>query len=475
MPVIIDQRPLHVLLARKGFPFFALALLAVLFNWALHWQVPTGLSLQGWQAILVFLLCLVLWVTQLLPLPVTSILGLALLPSLGVLPASDVYALFGNQAVFFILGAFILAAGIMKSGLSEHLALAVFRRFDDSPRRLLLSMLLLPAVMSFFMPEHAVAAVLLPIVWAIVRGLDLPKGDAFGASLFMALAWGAVIGGVMTLLGGARGPLALAIVDEMTGRGFSFVEWTLAAAPMVIGMLVVAVLILVVKTPVDSVDMAGARARIEERRLELGQLSLSGAMMAVLMALTMAAWIWMGESTGLAAVALLSVVAMFALRIVAWREIQSHVDWGVVLMYGGAIAVAKALEKSGAAAWLASSLWPGSASGWMLLLALGLLTILLTEAISNSAAVAIILPIAISMAATSHTDPLLVALGVGIVSGFAFMLPMGTPANAMVFSTGYVSLGRMIRLGAILMLSTLLLFALVTRYWWPYLNIGVGL
>ena len=193
---------------------------------------PEGLTESGWRSIIVFSLCLILWVTQLLPLSVTSLLGLALLPLLGVLPADDAYGMFGNSAVFFILGAFMLAGGIIKTGLSEHVALALIDRVGLGPRRLLLTMLLLPALMAAFMPEHAVAAVMLPIVWEIVRGLDLKPGHRYAQSLFFAMAWGAIIGGVATLLGGARGPLALGIVEELTGRGFSFLDWALAAAPL---------------------------------------------------------------------------------------------------------------------------------------------------------------------------------------------------------------------------------------------------
>ena len=136
MPVVIDPRPLHVLLARRGLPFISLALLALLTYLALQMEAPAGLGGAGWRALVVFALCLVLWVSQLLPLSVTSLLGLALLPMLDVLPASEAYAMFGNSAVFFILGAFILAAGVMKTGLSEHLALAVLGRFGGSPRGL---------------------------------------------------------------------------------------------------------------------------------------------------------------------------------------------------------------------------------------------------------------------------------------------------------------------------------------------------
>jgi di/tricarboxylate transporter len=147
MPVTIDHSPLHVLLARKGLPFAALGVLAVISYMLLNQQGPEGLSVHGWRAIIVFGLCLILWVTQLLPHSVTSLLGLALLPLLGVLPADQAYSMFGNTAVFFILGAFMLAAGIMKTGLSEHLALALLGKVGLGPRRLLLAMLLLPALM----------------------------------------------------------------------------------------------------------------------------------------------------------------------------------------------------------------------------------------------------------------------------------------------------------------------------------------
>ncbi|MBF0280973.1 MAG: DASS family sodium-coupled anion symporter [Zetaproteobacteria bacterium] len=461
------------LLIRQSLPFMALALLAIVSLALLQITPPQGLTDAGWRALVVFGLCLLLWVTQLLPLSVTSLFGMALLPIVGAMSAGDVYALFGNKAVFFILGAFILAAGIMKSGLSEHLALAVFDRFGNTPRMLLMSMLFLPAMMACFMPEHAVAAVLLPIVWSVVHGLGLKPGNRYAMAIFLAMAWGAIIGGVMTLLGGARGPLALAIVDEMTGQSFSFIEWTLAAFPIVLGVLAVAAVLLWRSVPHDSIDMQGAMHRIDERRLKLGLMGIRAKSMALLMLATMVAWIGFAESFGLASIALIAVVAMFALRIVGWKEIQSHIDWGVVLMYGGAIAVAKSLEKTGAAEWVAHSFLPEAIVGVALLALIGLLTMLLTESISNAAAVAIMLPIGIPMGTIAGIDPITMALVIGIVSGFAFMLPMGTPANAMVFGTGYVQLKDMMRFGIVLMLSAFALFVVTINFWWPWIGFGV--
>ncbi|HID35972.1 MAG TPA: sodium/sulfate symporter, partial [Ghiorsea sp.] len=274
------QQSIQKLVLSEVKPFIALVSMALLFVWGLGAELPQGLSEQGYQALLVFILCLTLWVAQLLPLPITSLLGLALLPMLGVFPASVVFAFFGNPAVFFILGAFMLVAGVMQSGLSERLALVVLKKLGKSSKSLLMAMLLLPALMAFIMPEHAVAALFLPIALAIVQTLGLKKGHAYGQAIFFALAWGAIIGGVATLLGGARGPLALALVDELTGQSFSFIQWSMAALPLVFGVLLVAAFLLNHMVSRVDLDMQAVQDKFVERRLELGALSIKGWLMA---------------------------------------------------------------------------------------------------------------------------------------------------------------------------------------------------
>jgi len=469
-----QSKSLHWLLAKEGVPFLALAVFAALALWSGAQPVPEGLSESGWNALLIFLFCLALWVSGLIPLAATSLLGLALLPLTGVLPAVDAYAMFGSSAVFFILGAFMLAAGARVTGLSEHMALALIDRVGSSPRRLLLALLFLPAVMAFFMPEHAVAAVFLPIAWDIVRSLDLKMGDRYAQSLFFAVAWGAIIGGVMTLLGGARGPLALGMVQEITGQSFSFMDWTLAAAPLVIAMLLLAALVLLVITPFEGVNVARARACVERRQLEVGNLEPRGWMMGGLLLITVVAWMFGGHAISLASIALLSVATMFALRLVRWDDIERHVNWSVILMYGGAIAVGSALSVSGAGAWLAVQFFPEGLVGLALIIVLTIATLLLTEGVSNAAAVAILLPIAIPVGITAGIDPLTVALTVGIVAGFAFMLPMGTPPNAMIYATGFVQRLAMLRFGGVLSLSALLLFVVISSVWWPAVGVGTS-
>ncbi|RMH52622.1 MAG: DASS family sodium-coupled anion symporter [Zetaproteobacteria bacterium] len=460
------QVSLRRLLLRKGGSYLALLACTLLFLTALQHPPPPGLDPPGWRALSVFGLCLLLWVTQLLPLTITSLLGLALLPLAGVLPPQEVYSLFGNPSIFFILGAFILAAGTVCTGLSEHLALQFLDRVGLGPRRLLLAMLLLPAVMACVMPEHVVVVVLLPIAREVVRGLGLRGGDRYAQSLFLALAWGAIIGGVATLLGGARGPLALGLLQETTGRSFSFLDWSLASLPIVLPLLALAAGLLLLVTPFDGLDVAAARGRIDDRRLEAGALGAAGWAMGVLLAATVVAWMALGHEAGLAAIALIAVALMFALQLVHWKEIEPLVHWDVLLMYGGAIALGKALVVTGGGAWLAHQLIPQGVSSLQLLLALGAATLLLTECVSNAAAVAILLPVALPLALEQGIDPVRTALAIGIVAGFAFILPMGTPPNAMIYGTGMVRAPAMMRYGALLSLAALLFFAIALRLFW---------
>jgi len=468
-----EKRSAQALLVAQVAPFAAFFGLLGLFFAAINVDAPQGLSLQGYHALVVFLLCLVLWVSQLLPLPITSLLGLALLPVLGIFPASQAFAFFGNPAVFFILGAFILAAGVLQTGLSERLALNVLKKTGSSARALVLTMLFLPALMACVMPEHVVAALFFPIALAIVQSLGLKPGHVYAQAIFFALAWGAIIGGVATLLGGARGPLALALVDELTGQSFSFLQWSLAALPLVMGVLLVAAVLLNKMIAHVHLDMQSVQDKFAERRLELGLLSIKGKIMAVLMLGTVIAWLFVGHANGLASIALVSVVLMFALRLVAWRDVEKQVHWGVVLMYGGAIAIGKALSDTGAAAWLAHTLIPGDMLGLALIALLVLVTLIFTETVSNAAAVAIVLPIAIPIGLQAGFEPMVVALIVGIVAGFAFMLPMGTPPNALIFASGYVQPMSMLKYGVVLSASAFVMFLLMVEFWWPVIGLNI--
>jgi sodium-dependent dicarboxylate transporter 2/3/5 len=184
---------------------------------------PAGIGTPGWRALGIFTVSIALWVTQALPPAITGLLVLALLPLFKVLPSGDSFALFGNTAVFFILGAFILAAAIMKSGLSKRAALLLLSRFGHSPGSLLFGVLFMGWFFALFMSEHAVAAALLPVVLELVRAAEAtgaPGSRAYGKALLLSLAWGTIIGGTGTLLE-ARGHRSRSASSEDHRRGLT--------------------------------------------------------------------------------------------------------------------------------------------------------------------------------------------------------------------------------------------------------------
>ncbi len=171
---------------KKNFRYLVLSIAAFLFALIVYLPTPEGLTIEGKKALAIFVLCVVLWVSQVIPLMITSLLAIILFPLMGILPADKTYSLFGNQAVFFILGAFILASAVRRAGLSDRIALIFLTWFGHSPKVLLLGVILLSAFFSFWMSEHAVAAMMFPIVTTIALSLKLkPNKSNYGKALFL--------------------------------------------------------------------------------------------------------------------------------------------------------------------------------------------------------------------------------------------------------------------------------------------------
>jgi sodium-dependent dicarboxylate transporter 2/3/5 len=470
---VVDTRPLWRILAERTYRPGILIGGMIAFLAVLWMPRPEGLSPAGQSALAVFAVCVLFWVTNVLPLMVTSLLAMVTLPTTGVMPAKEAYSLFGNEAVFFILAAFILAAALMKCGLSTRIAVGVLRRFGHTPRTLLLSMFLMNAFMSFFMSEHAVAAMTFPITLEIAAVLRLhPHRSNYARALFLSLAWGTSIGGVATLLGGGRAPLAIGMLRETTGASFSFLEWSVLAAPLVVMLLVIGWVIINVFFPIDITSVRDADSIIEEKSLRMGRPSAREKMVGAIMFTTLAAWIIGGEEFGLASIGLAAVVVIFLIGIFQWSDLERNVNWGVLLMYGGAIALGAALNRSGAAAWVANAL----VSSWgtspiMLLALLAAVSIVLTEAMSNSAVVAFLLPVAFGIAQNFGIEPRAMAPAIALTAGLGFTMPVGTPANAIAYSSGYLRMRDMVVPGALLSFASWASFMLVSLYWWPLIGV----
>jgi sodium-dependent dicarboxylate transporter 2/3/5 len=329
--------------------------------------------------------------------------------------------------------------------------------------------------LAFWMPQHAVAALLFPIVLELAHALGLqPVRSHYGRALLLALAWGAVIGGVATFLGGARNPLALGILQQHHDQTITFVEWLVAVAPFSILLMGCAYVLLVRDFGVDIKDVSRAKEALDVKARALGPLSRREKGVGLVMVLTIVSWIASGRVDGLASISILAAVTLFVFNLLDWKSVEEYVNWGVILMYGGAIALATALQESGGARWIAHAAADriaGLPPFWMLMV-FAVAAAFLTEAISNVAAVALMLPICFGLAEGTGVSPVHVVFAVAVPAGLAFALPMGTPANAIAYSAGYYRLRDSFVAGAVLKVVALLLFMLVVKFYWPLVGIG---
>ncbi len=474
MAIEIDTRPMWLILAFKALRPLFFACLGIVFFYLATMPAPEGLSQEGQRAIAVFIVCLGLWVTNMVPLAITGLFAIVLVPVLGVIPKKETFAIFGNEAVFFILGAFILAGAVMQSGLSTRVALNIMDRFGSSPKRLVISLFLLSASLAFIMSEHAVAAMLFPIVLEIAKSLGLKPGASnYGKLLFFALAWGCVIGGVATFLGGARVPLAVGMLKEATGDAIGFMEYTIAVLPLVVAMLFVGYVVLTRFYPIDILGVDAAHGAIKKRIKSIGKVTYREYAVGMVVVLTVLSWIFIGPG-GLALVALSSVVVLFVLKLVKWKDIEEYVNWGIILMYGGAIVLGAALDKSGAAGWLVGKVLGNWVHGTIAVFAVfSFLSIALTEAMSNAAVIAVLLPVGIGLAENLSMSPTLIAYSIAVPAGLAFMFPMSTPANAIAVSSNYITVKDMAKGGFIMCMVAWVLFNLLAAFYWPLIGFKI--
>jgi sodium-dependent dicarboxylate transporter 2/3/5 len=437
------------------------------------------------RAMAVFVLCLGLWITHIIPLAATSLLAVALLPATGVMPHTQAFAYFGNSAVFFILGVFILAAAMIDTGLSKRLTLRFLQRFDKTPRRLVAGVFVCGSFFSLWMPGHAVAAMMYPLVVEVAQALRLKRpGSAYARSLFLALAWGTVIGSVGTYLGGARAILAVELYQKFHPAAVapSFLGYAKVTMPLVVAMTAVGYFVITLGARFEIDSITQATRMLHASVSTLGPFSPRERRLTGLMIATIAAWILLpslaprllGYDVNIGVIAVVSAVLVFVLRVTDWNSAQDYVNWGVVVMYGGAVALGAGLADTHAMDWLARQLVPLLSVNTFVMVAIAAAgALILTECVSNAAVVSILLPVGFGICHELGVSPLAMMFIVAIASGLAFSLPMSSPPNAIAFSSGYFGISNMIRRGIFLNLIAFVAFLLLVWLYWPLVGLAL--
>ena len=434
---------------------------------------PAGLSVEGKTAWAVFVLCTGLWVSNAVPFGITGLLAIALLALTGAMRTSEAFAAFGNSAVFFLIGVFIIAAALIESGLSKRCALLFLRPFERSPYAFATGMMLAGAFGTMWMPNQATAALLFPIALEVATALRLTAGrSAYAKVLFLSLAWGAMIGSNASFLGSTRAALAIGMLQEKFGIGISFAQWVMAALPMVVLGCAVAPLVLRLCFPREEVPFTAARQVLEDAVKEMGPMGRRQYTVAAIVMLTIAAWIVLGNRVDLAVIALLGSTALFAARVIGWEEAERRIYWNIVLMYGGAIALGIVIDRTGAGRWLVDSVLQGATIPVAVAVAAAAAgTLILSEFMSNVAAVAVMLPLAFNMATQLGASPVALTLATSIGAGLDFALPFSSAPNTIVFSSGYLRMVDVVKAGGVMTIVSLLLVVLLVWIWWPLLGL----
>ena len=472
--IFVDKRPLWIVLFDRLRRYILLALFFGFFALLLGLEGPSDLSPEGYKVLCLFILCVCLWATNLIPLSITSLLAIAAVPLLGIMEATQAYSYFGNKAVFFILGVFILSAAMIACGLSTRISIWVMEHWSETPGQLVTSTYFFAAISSCFMSEHAVAVILFPIIHEIAQSLNLKQDNSiFGKSMYFAMAWGCIIGGSMTVLGGGRVPLAVEMLEKATAgqQTLGILQYTQLSFPLVLLLLGGGWVALKILFPSDIQNIDRARKILKQKAVVMGKLTFQEKGISLIMGATLFCWFVYGDQLGIANIAIIAIVLLFVLNLITWKMVEAHINWAIVLMYGGAICLGEVMSESGAALWLAKQLFSGLIeSGTVFLMVIALLSTLFTTFMSNSAVIAILLPTAISMSPAYGINPTLATMTVILPSNFAFILPIATPASALAYSSKFLTLREMIWSGSILSLLGLAFYLLLLMFYWPVIG-----
>ena len=472
--IFVDKRPLWIVLFDRLRRYILLALFFGFFALLLGLEGPSDLSPEGYKVLCLFILCVCLWATNLIPLSITSLLAIAAVPLLGIMEATQAYSYFGNKAVFFILGVFILSAAMIACGLSTRISIWVMEHWSETPGQLVTSTYFFAAISSCFMSEHAVAVILFPIIHEIAQSLNLKQDNSiFGKSMYFAMAWGCIIGGSMTVLGGGRVPLAVEMLEKATAgqQTLGILQYTQLSFPLVLLLLGGGWVALKILFPSDIQNIDRARKILKQKAIVMGKLTFQEKGISLIMGATLFCWFVYGDQLGIANIAIIAIVLLFVLNLITWKMVEAHINWAIVLMYGGAICLGEVMSESGAALWLAEQLFSGLIeSGTVFLMVIALLSTLFTTFMSNSAVIAILLPTAISMSPAYGINPTLATMTVILPSNFAFILPIATPASALAYSSKFLTLREMIWSGSILSLMGLAFYLLLLMFYWPVIG-----
>lgn len=425
---------------------------------------PAGMEPGAWAVAAMTLLMAVWWMTEAMPLTVTALLPFLLVPSFGVMDSNAIAKEYYSPILFLILGGAFLALAIERVGLHRRVALALLKRAPPTATGLLFAFMAATAAIGLLVSNTSTALIMIPIALAVIEAAGIPEGETegFAGAVIMGTAFGATISGFGTLVATPTNAIAAGLIERTLGVHISFLDWLMFGLPVVILSVPIATFVLarvqrLKDHPFDAAAAASALgeattwSRAERRVVPIALLVVAAWIAQPLLAQLFPKGALTDGTIAVAGSLLLFVVPDGTGRpLLVWKE-ADRAPWGVIMLFGGGLALAAAMTESGLAAWLGTILAPlGAMPAILLALIIVALTILVTEFASNVATASGIMPVLTALIAATGADPILLALPVAMAASWGFMLPSGTGPSALAWSTGHIALPRMLKAGLVL-------------------------
>ncbi|MEQ6121234.1 DASS family sodium-coupled anion symporter [Reichenbachiella sp. MALMAid0571] len=431
------------------------------------------------------------WITEAIPIAVTSLLPLILFPLSGGLDIKSTASAFGNKMIFLYLGGFVIAIAIEKWNLHKRIALNVIRVIGTDMNKMVLGFMVATGFLSMWISNTATTVMMLPIGMAIV--LQLSESEKvnrstvkkFGKVLMLGIAYSSSIGGISTLIGTPPNLVLAGVVEEFYGVEIAFGSWFILVFPISVVLLFVCWKFLVTFAfPLKDKVLPGGKEEIRERIRDLGRLGFEEKLILAVFLVTAFSWITRSfllvkilPNIDDSIIAIMGAVVLFILpakgkkekRILEWENCKT-IPWGIILLFGGGLAIAEGFKSSGLAIWIGNqtTLLNGISLILLLLIIVAMVNFL-TEITSNLATTSMILPIIAPIAQIINVHPFILMFGATIAASCAFMLPVATPPNAVVFGSGYLKISDMMRTGFLLNIISIIVIGLYLYFVLPLL------
>lgn len=439
----------------------------ILFVIYLSIPAPEGMEPSASKTLAVTLLMVTWWITEAIPIAATSLLPLVLFPVMRIIPINEAASPYANPLIFLFLGGFIIASAMQRWDLHRRIALRIIIFTGIKPLSIIIGFIIASAFLSMWVSNTATAMMMLPIAVSVLhltdhKGLENKSVRNFEIVLVLSIAYSCSIGGLATLIGTPPNALFAAFMLETYGIEVSFARWIMIGIPLVVILLPLMYFILTrVVFPVDLDELPGGKELIEEKAAGLGKITKPEKRVGIIFGITACLWIFRPLLDRLlpglsdSGIAIAGALFLFIIpsgrksgeRILSWPDLKV-LPWGILILFGGGLSLATAISTSGLAVYIGDLIKAFDFVHIILLiLVVVIITIFLTEITSNTALASAFLPILASMALSMDQNPMLFALPAAIASSCAFMLPVATPPNAIVYGTGQVTIAQMAKGG----------------------------